>query len=545
MSRAPLPTLPDGQTHGGGVAISSHHQGIGAPLRRVEDRRFLLGRGRFVADVGVPGALHCVLVRSPHAHARIREIDASTAMTSPGVVAVLTGNDMAADGIKPMRPLWIIQSRDGSPMAEPPRHALARGIVRHVGEPIAAVIAESCDQAMDGAERVAVDAEALPAVVDMQAAQAEGAPQLHAGAPGNVCFRWARGDEARVRTAFASAARAVALELINNRVAGAAIEPRAVLADPDADKLTLYSTTQVPHYIRRLVTEQLGMAESAMRVIAPDVGGGFGYKGKLYPEEAIVAWAALRLHRPVRWSATRAESFLADNQGRDHVTRAELALDADGHFLALRVRTFANLGAHVSTFGAAIPSAIYTSLLAGVYRTPAIFVESTGIFTNTTPTDAYRGAGRPEACYVLERLADRAATNLGMDRGEIRRRNLISPSEMPYKTPIGPTYDSGDFPKIFARALALADYEQFGSRRAGARRRGRLRGVGLACYVESSGVAPSRFAGALGARAASTKPQPSASTPTGRCARHSAPTITVRDTRLRLRKSSARGLASQ
>ena len=388
-------------------------------------------------------------------------------------------------------------------MAEPPRFALARGMVRHVGEPIAAVIGETCEQAMDGAERVVLDAEPLPAVVDVRAAQAHGAPRLHAEAPGNVCFRWARGDEARVRAALASADRVVTVELINNRVAGAAIEPRAVLAAGagGADKLTLYSSTQVPHHIRRLVTEQLDMAESALRVVAPDVGGGFGYKGKLYPEEAIVVWAARRLNRPVRWSATRAESFLADNQGRDHVTQAELALDTHGHFLALHVRTRANLGAYVSTFGAAIPSAIYSSLLAGVYRTPAIFVESIGLFTNTLPTDAYRGAGRPEACYVLERLADKAAAEHGIDRDEIRRRNLIPPSQMPYKTPIGPTYDCGDFPRVFTRALALAGYDKFEPRRAAAARRGRLRGIGLACYIESSGVAPSRFAGALGARA--------------------------------------------
>src|SRR5271166_3716764 len=271
----------------GGNGISSLHQGIGAPLRRVEDRRLLLGRGRFVSDIAAPGALHCVLVRSPHAHARIREIDASAAIAAPGVVAVLTGDDMRVDGVKPMRPLWIIRSHDGSPMAEPPRFALARGMVRHVGEPVAAVIGETCEQAMDGAERVALDVEPLPAVVDARAAQADGAPQLHVEAPGNVCFRWVRGEEARVRAVFASAARVVALELINNRVAGAAIEPRSVLA-AGADgtgKLTLYSSTQVPHHIRRLVTEQLGMAEGALRVVAPDVGGGFGYKGKLYPEE--------------------------------------------------------------------------------------------------------------------------------------------------------------------------------------------------------------------------------------------------------------------
>jgi len=410
---------------------------------------------------------------------------------------------MAADGIKPMRPLWVIRSRDGKPMAEPPRFALARDMVRHVGEPVAAVLAQTFAAALDAAERVVVHYDVLTAVTNARAAQSDGAPQLHPDAAGNTCFRWARGDEAAVRQAFAAAPCVVTLQLVNNRLVGAAIEPRSVLAmrDSDTGKLTLYSTTQVPHHIRLLVTEQLGMAESAMRVVAPDVGGGFGYKGKLYPEEAIFAWAARRLHAPVRWTATRAESFLADNQGRDHITTAELALDAEGHFLALRVRTFANLGAHVSTFGAAIPSAIYTSLLAGVYRTPAIFVESIGVFTNTTPTDAYRGAGRPEACYVLERLADLAAKRLGMDRAEIRRRNFVPPSVMPYKTPIGPIYDCGDFPKLFARALALADYETSHLRRADAMRRGRLCGIGFACYVESSGIAPSRFAGALGARA--------------------------------------------
>ena len=479
-----------------------NYQGIGAPLRRVEDKRFLTGHGRFVADIELSGALACALVRSPHAHAAIRRIDASAALAAPGVVAVLTGADMAADGVAPMRPLWLVRSRDGSPMAEPARFAFARETVRHVGEPVAAVVAATLAQAVDAAERLAVDYAPLSAVTDARAAQAEAAPQLHACAPGNVCFRWARGDEAAVRAALRSAAHVVAIDLVNNRLVGAAIEPRAVIGavDPQSDKLTLYSSTQAPHHIRRQVTEQLGIPESALRVISPDVGGGFGYKGKLYPEESIIAWAARRLRRPVRWVASRAESFVADNQARDHLTHAELALDADGRFLALHVETFANLGAYVSTFGAAIPSAIYSALFAGGYRTPAIFVEVTGIFTNTTPTDAFRGAGRPEACYVLERLADRAAEKLGIDRAEIRRRNLIPPSAMPYKTPIGPTYDCGDFPKIFTRTLALADYDGFDKRRAQAARRGLLRGIGMACYVESSGVAPSRFAGALGAR---------------------------------------------
>jgi carbon-monoxide dehydrogenase large subunit len=487
------------------MSSSKHNrsfQGIGAPLRRVEDRRFLLGRGKFVADIELPGALTCVLVRSPHAHARIRAIDVSAAIATPGVVAVFTGADMAADGVLPMRPLWVIRSRDGKEMAQPPRYALARGGVRHVGEPVVAVIAQTRDAAADAAECVAVDYEALPAVADPRAAQAPGAPQLHEAAPGNVCFRWARGDEAAMRAAFQAAPHKVAIDLINNRLVGAAIEPRAVFAtvEPGTGRLTLTSATQAPHHIRKQVTEQLGMAESALRVVSPDVGGGFGYKGKLYPEEALVTWAVRRLGRPVRWVATRAESFLADNQARDHLTHAELALDAEGHFLALHVQTFAALGAYLSTFGANIPSAIYTALFAGGYRTPAIFVEVTGVFTNTTQTDAYRGAGRPEACYVLERLADRAAAKLDLDRAEIRRRNFIPPAAMPYKTPIGPTYDCGDFPKIFARVMEVSDYAGFAKRRAEAARRGKLRGIGMACYVESSGVAPSRFAGMLGAR---------------------------------------------
>jgi aerobic carbon-monoxide dehydrogenase large subunit len=420
----------------------------------------------------------------------------------PGVVAVFTGADMAADNVGPMAPLWSIRSADGSAMAEPPRWALARHTVRHVGEAIAAVIAETRAQAADAAEAVDIEFEPLPVVTDGRAALAPSAPQLHDEAPGNVCFRWERGDEAAVKKAFENGSHVVRVDLVNNRLIGAAIEPRVVLADAGSgDKLTLYCATQVPHHIRRLVAEQLGMAQTAIRLIAPDVGGGFGYKGKHYPEETIVAWAARRLRQPVKWVGTRSEGFVSDNQGRDHLTHAELAFDQDGRFLALRVETIANLGAHVSTFGAGIPSAIYSALLAGPYRTPAIHVRSTGVFTNTLPTDAYRGAGRPEACYVLERLADEAALALGLDRAEIRRRNLVPPDAMPYRTPIGPTYDCGNFPKLFARLLEVADYPSFARRRAAAERAGIRRGFGMACYVESSGVAPSRFATSLGARA--------------------------------------------
>jgi aerobic carbon-monoxide dehydrogenase large subunit len=480
----------------------------------VEDARLLRGGGRFVADIAVPGELHCAIVRSPHAHAAIRNIDAARAAAAPGVDAVFSGADMAADRVGPMRALWAITGADGKPMAEPPRWALAREHVRHVGEPVAIVVARSRDEALDAAELLDIDYAPLPAVVDARAALAPGAPQLHEAAPGNICFRWTRGDDAAVGEAMRQAAHVTRLELVNNRLIGGAIEPRAVLAVAAAsEKLTLYSSTQVPHHIRRYVAEQLGVSEGSIRLIAPDVGGGFGYKGKHYPEETIVAWTARRLHRPVKWIASRSESFIADNQGRDHLTRAELALDRDGRFLALRVETLANLGAYVSTFGAAIPSAIYSALLAGVYRTPAIAVQVTGMFTNTLPTDAYRGAGRPEACYVLERLADRAATELAIDRADIRRRNLVAAAAMPYKTPIGPTYDCGDFPKVFARALEMADYCGFKQRRRQTARAGRLRGIGIACYVESSGVAPSRFAGMLGARtgffeAASIRVQP-------------------------------------
>ncbi len=320
-----------------------------------------------MADIEAPDALRCVLARSPHAHARILKIDVSAAAAMPGVVAVLTSADMAADGIAPMRPLWAIRSADGKPMAEPPRFALARGRVRHAGEAVAAVIAATHEAALDAAERVAVEYELRPAVTDARAAAAAGAPQLHEAAPRNICFHWVRGDEAAVRGTFGTAAHIVKADLINNRLIGAAIEPRAALAlyDPTG-RLTLFAATQTPHHIRKQIVEQLGIAESALRLVAPDVGGGFGYKGKHYPEEAIVVWAARRLQRSVRWVAARSESFVSDTQGRDHATHAELALDADGRFLALRVETVVNLGAYVSTFGAAIPSAIYGALLAGV-----------------------------------------------------------------------------------------------------------------------------------------------------------------------------------
>ena len=431
---------------------------IGSALRRVEDERFLTGAGQFVADLSFQGELHCVFVRSPHPHARIKRISFSNAL-------VLTGRDLV--GIQPMRCGWVLPG-----MKEPPRWQLARDTVRHVGEPVAMVFAESRAAAEDAAEKVEVDYEPLPPI------------------DGEPAFTWGRGDRQAVEQAMARAARKVEVELVNNRLCGAAIETRGAASTGD----TLYVGTQAPHHIRRYVCEELGIAESDLRVVSRDVGGGFGYKGKHYPEETLVVWAARRLRRPVKWIAGRNESFLSDTQGRDHATRATLGLDEAGRFLALHVSTRADLGAYVSSFGAAIAGPIYSALLAGVYRTPAVFVEVNGFFSNSVPTDAYRGAGRPEACYVLEQLADRAAGELGIDRAEIRRRNFIPPSAMPYKTPVGPTYDCGDFPKVFERALELADYAGFSGRRKPGR------GIGIACYIESSGVAPSRLATAMGAR---------------------------------------------
>ena len=480
--------------------------GIGAAVLRREDRRFLVGQGRYVGDLRQEGELHCAFVRSPHAHARVRSIDVAAARAVPGVAAVFTGADMAADGVGPMRGFWRIPGAGGTHVIEPARYALARGVVRHVGEPVALVVASGAALAQDAAELVNVEWEPLPAAVDVREAMTPAAAQVHAEARDNISLHFQRGTESAVDAAFRQAAHTVRVEIANQRLICVALEPRAVTAVPDASlgtdghRLTLYSATQVPHHIRKLVAEQLGLAETALRVIAPDVGGGFGTKGKHYPEETVLAWAALRLGRPLKWVSSRSEAFISDYQGRDHFTEAELALDRDGTFLALRVRTLASLGAYVSTVGAAVPSLIYTGVLSGPYRIAHIFADVRLVFTHTLPVDAYRGAGRPEACYVLERLVEEAAATLGFDRIALRRRNLIAAAEMPYTTPIGPTYDSGDFPRVFDRVLELADHRGFTRRRQESERRGMLRGFGLCCFIESSGVSPSRFGGLFGSR---------------------------------------------
>jgi len=475
---------------------------IGDSVLRKEDRKLLLGKGRFVDDIRAPGELYAVFVRSPHAHADISSMDVTAAAAMPGVVAILTGADMEADGIGEIPFMWVMNNSDGTPMNQPKRWGLARDRVRHVGEPLAVVIADSAAGAGGAAEAVRVEYTPRPAVTSARAALEPSAPLLHDDAPGNRLYTFGRGNAEATDAAIAGAAHVVKIDIVNNRIACAAIEARACLAIPDttSGRVTLYDATQAPHLIRRSVAEALGIEQADLRVIAPDVGGGFGTKGKHYPEETIVTWAARRIGRPVRWTSTRSEAFMSDTQARDHLTKATLGLDADGRFVGLRVNTLANVGAYISTFGASIPGAIYSALLAGVYKTPAVYIEVTTVVTNTVPTDAYRGAGRPEACYVLERLADAAAAKLGLDRAEIRRRNLIPVDAMPYTTPIGPVYDSGDFPNIMEKLLSAADWDGFAARRVESEARGRLRGIGLAMYVETSGVAPSKLAGMLGAR---------------------------------------------
>ena len=486
------------------MAQSPNRTGIGKSVLRKEDQRFLTGTGIFIDDIHFSNALECFIVRSPHAHATFTTVDTSLAQKIPGVISVFTGTDMAEEEIGSMFALWKITSKNGAPMAEPPRWALARGTVRHVGEPVAIVIAQSFDQAADAAEIINIDYNVLASVTDSVEALKSGAPQLHNEAANNICFEWERGDEAATNQAFEKADKIIQLDLTNNRLVGAAIETRGVVAsiDPITNTVVLHSTTQVPHHIRLCVAQQLNIMENKLRVISPDVGGGFGPKGKHYPEETILAWAARKLGRTVRWIGRREESFISDTQGRDHQTHTELAINAGGEFIGLRVKTIANIGAYISTFGASIPSVIYSALLSGVYQTPAIHVEVTGVFSNTVPVDAYRGAGRPEACYVLERLADRAAHELGMDRVEIRLKNMITAEQMPYTTAIGPTYDSGNFPALLTKACVNSDYSNFESRRLQSQKTKKLRGIGIASFVESSGVAPSRMAGALGARVA-------------------------------------------
>ena len=477
-------------------------EGIGASVRRKEDLRFLSGRGQYTDDINRPGQAHAFILRSPHAHARLRAVDTAAAAAMPGVVAIYTSADLTAIGGIPCG--WQIHNKDGTPMAEPKHPVLAEGKVRHVGDPVAVVVAETRDQARDAAEAIAVEYEVLPVAASLAAAQAPGAPAVHDDLPSNLCYDWEIGDAAAVDAAFARAAHRVVFETTNNRLVPNAMEPRAALGDYDttSGEHTLYTTSQNPHVIRLLMGAfVLNIPESKLRVVAPDVGGGFGSKIYHYAEEAIVTWAAAKLGRPVKWTADRAESFMSDAHGRDHVSRAELALDAEGKFVALRVQTQANMGAYLSTFAPCVPTYLYATLLAGVYGTPAIHAEVKAVFTNTVPVDAYRGAGRPEATFLLERLVDVAARQTGFDKLELRRRNFIPTDAFPYQTPVALQYDSGDYFSTLEQALETSGWNSFEERRAEAMARGRLRGIGISTYLEACGIAPSAVVGSLGARA--------------------------------------------
>ncbi len=477
---------------------------IGTPVRRREDYRFLTGQGTYTDDINRPGQLHAYILRSPHANARLGAIDTKAAASSPGVVAIFTGADMAADGIGGLPCGWLINSKDGSPMKEPPHPVLAVERVRHVGDPVAVVIAESLAEARDAAEKINIAYAVEPAVVDVAAALKPGAPQVWTEAPGNICYDWHLGDGAAVDAALAKAAKIVKLDLVNNRLIANAMEPRAAIGEFNraTGEHTLYTTSQNPHVIRLLMGAfVLHIPEAKLRVVAPDVGGGFGSKIFHYAEEAIVTWAATKVRRPVKWTAERSESFMSDAHGRDHVTHVELALDANAKFLALKVSTLANMGAYLSTFATCVPTYLYGTLLAGTYTTPAVYVETKAVFTNTVPVDAYRGAGRPEATFLVERIVDLAADELGLDPAELRRRNFIPANAFPYQTPVALQYDSGDYQTTLKMAEEAAGYAGFEARREEAARRGKLRGIGIATYIEACGIAPSAVVGSLGARA--------------------------------------------
>ncbi|OGK76511.1 MAG: carbon monoxide dehydrogenase [Candidatus Rokubacteria bacterium GWA2_73_35] len=471
---------------------------FGKAIKRREDPRFITGRGQYVDDVKLPGMTYAAFVRSPHPHARIKKVDAAAAKKLPGVLAVYTGVEMQVGGL-PCG--WMLPD-----IRVPVRPVLAQGKVRYVGEPVAIVVAETPFAAKDGAEAVRVQYEALPGVADGKKAHAPGAPQLFDEIATNQCFHWTIGDKAAADAAFASAATVVSQPLVNQRLIPNAIEPRACVASfaPATGDLTLWVTSQNPHVHRLLMAAfVLAIPETKMRVISPDVGGGFGSKIFVYNEEVAVSWAAKTLGRPVKWTAERRESFLNDAHGRDHVTEAEMAFDREGKITGLRVKTHANLGAYLSTFAPLIPSYLYGPLLSGVYKIPAIFCEVWGMLTNTAPVDAYRGAGRPEATYLLERIVDRAARQLRLDPAELRRRNFIPPftDGTPYQTPVAFAYDSGDYEPALRRALELAGYEQARREQAAGRQKGRHLGIGLSTYIEACGPAPSAVAGSLGAGA--------------------------------------------
>lgn len=476
--------------------------GIGASVKRVEDNRFLQGKGQYVDDLTLKNQSYAYILRSPHAHATIDSVDLSQAKSAPGVIAIFTAEDFSDLGGLPCG--WLIHNRDGSPMAEPKHPVLAEGKVRHVGDPVVLVVAETRQQALEASEKVEVVYSELPATVDMVNAITDGASLVHEDAPHNLCYDWELGDREKTDAAFESAAHIAKIDLVNQRLVANPIETRAAIGDFNTatGDHTLYTTSQNPHAIRLLMSAfVLAVPEHKVRVVAPDVGGGFGSKIYHYAEEALMISASKIIGRPVKWTADRSESFISDAQGRDHITHAELAMDAEGKFLGLRINTLANMGAYLSTFSTVIPTFLHGTLLAGQYTTPTIYINLKAVFTNTVPVDAYRGAGRPEASYLLERLVDAAAREIGKDPVEIRRLNFIKPDQFPYDTPVALTYDTGNYDATMDQALAAADASGFDARKQESAAHGKLRGLGIAGYIEACGIAPSAVVGSLGARA--------------------------------------------
>ena len=475
---------------------------VGSRVERKEDKRFLTGKGRYTSDINLTNQTYAIFVRSPHARAQIKKLDISKALKSSGVVSIFTGSEIAQDKIGGLIAGWAIRSEDGTEMKCPANPPLAKDNVNFVGDPVAVVIAESLAEAKNAAEKVSVDYKILKAVTST--ANAMEGEAIHDGIDKNLCYDWLLGDRQKVKEAFEKADKVISIDIINNRLIPNAMEPRAAVAEFNESngEYTLYTTTQNPHVIRLLMGAfVLSIPEHKLRVIAPDVGGGFGSKIFLYAEETIITWASAKIGRPIKWRAERSESFLTDAHGRDHVTHAKLGLDANGKFTALKVETYANMGAYLSTFASSVPTYLYATLLAGVYTTPVIYANVKAIFTNTVPVDAYRGAGRPEASYLLERIIDRAARETGVDQVEIRRRNMIAPDAFPYQTPVALAYDSGNYQATLDSALKLADTTGFEARKTASEDNGKKRGIGYSTYIEACGIAPSAVAGALGARA--------------------------------------------
>ncbi|HCU91137.1 MAG TPA: carbon monoxide dehydrogenase [Gammaproteobacteria bacterium] len=479
--------------------------GIGKSVRRKEDQRFITGSGRYSDDISLPNQLHLYVLRSPVAHARLKSVDTTAAASAEGVVAVYAADDLERGGVTAMLTGWPVANKDGSPMADPPRVVLATDKLAYVGQPIVGIIAESRLLAKDAAELIEFEYEELPAIVDTASALAPDSPQIWEEAPNNLSFDWEIGDQAATAAAFAEAAHVVEIDTIQNRLVPSAMEPRALVCEYDAasEEYTMYVSHQAPHLARFFhARSNLNIPEHKLRVVAPDVGGGFGSKSYQYSEEMVALYATKQLGRPVKWASSRSEAFLSDAHARDHVTHSAMALDENGKILAVKSSVVANLGAFISLFGAAIPTVFHATMLTGVYAIPACYSEVKGVLTNTVPTDAYRGAGRPEAAYTIERLIETAAVKLNIDSIELRRRNFIPPDAFPYTTALGMEYDSGEYAKCLDLTLAAADYTGFEERRAEAATRGKLRGIGVCVYVEVAGPGPSAPQVAWGAKMA-------------------------------------------